>query len=250
MKGECLIPVVGVLLLGAVATPVRAQHLTEPRVPVCMVDGFGNVWDLVASGGGGTFSLSGTVALTSGNTESASGTYDRTANALTLTASGGTICDFTYTGSCEPAPGPPLGYCSGSWTNKCGASGTWLGTVTRGACEADLAPPVRSEAHPAAAQRAVAAQPGRTIGAAALGRNHPNPFTRATTITYTLPEAVHVRLTVYDVLGREVAVLVDEPREAGTHAAVFEVRSLPAGAYVYRMEAGSFAEARRMMVAR
>ena len=84
-----------------------------------------------------------------------------------------------------------------------------------------------------------------------LGANYPNPFNPATTIRFGLPEAGHVRLVVYDVMGREVAVLTDELVEAGTYAATWDGRDaagrpVASGLYLYRIEAGSFAEARTM----
>lgn len=69
--------------------------------------------------------------------------------------------------------------------------------------------------------------------------SYPNPFTPATTIRFTLPEAADASLVVYDILGREVAMLVDGPMEAGTHAVRFEAGHLPSGTYFYRLEVGS-----------
>ena len=71
----------------------------------------------------------------------------------------------------------------------------------------------------------------------ALWGNYPNPFNPETTIRYALPQAGNVRLAVYDLLGHEVAVLVDEPKPAGHHATRFDAGDLPSGAYVYRLEA-------------
>jgi len=85
---------------------------------------------------------------------------------------------------------------------------------------------------------------------AALEAAYPNPFNPQTTIRYALPEEVSVRLTVYDVLGREVAVLVDGVQPAGTHTAVFEAAGLPSGVYLYRLKAGTFAETRRLTLSK
>jgi hypothetical protein len=74
----------------------------------------------------------------------------------------------------------------------------------------------------------------------ALEAAYPNPFNPTTTIGFALPEASEVRLVVYDVLGREVARLVDGRVEAGRHRMRFEAGSLPSGTYLYRLEAGSF----------
>lgn len=71
----------------------------------------------------------------------------------------------------------------------------------------------------------------------ALQQNYPNPFNPSTTIRYTLPEASHVRLSVYNLLGEEIAVLVNEQREAGVYDQRFEASGLPSGTYFYRIEA-------------
>ncbi len=69
-----------------------------------------------------------------------------------------------------------------------------------------------------------------------LGRNHPNPFAGATTISYQVAETVHVRITVHDLLGREVAVLHDGERRGGAHEAHFDASGLSPGVYFVRME--------------
>lgn len=81
-----------------------------------------------------------------------------------------------------------------------------------------------------------------------LEANYPNPFNPATRISYVLSQPSAVRLTVYDVLGRAVAVLVDEQQAAGRHEAVFEAGNLPSGVYCYRLVARSFAAARCMVL--
>ncbi len=72
---------------------------------------------------------------------------------------------------------------------------------------------------------------------AALWGNYPNPFNPETTIRYALSQPGPVRLAVYDLLGHEVAVLVDEPQPAGWHEIRFPAASLPSGSYVYRLQA-------------
>lgn len=81
-----------------------------------------------------------------------------------------------------------------------------------------------------------------------LAQNYPNPFNPTTTIEYTLPSAAQVRLTVYNVLGQEVASLLEGEREAGRHRFKFDAAELPSGVYVYRLEAGTHTAVRRMIV--
>jgi photosystem II stability/assembly factor-like uncharacterized protein len=70
-----------------------------------------------------------------------------------------------------------------------------------------------------------------------LEQNYPNPFNPSTTITFELPMASVVRLSVYDILGREVSVLVDERRDAGVHEVKFDGSRLASGVYFYRLQA-------------
>jgi hypothetical protein len=83
-------------------------------------------------------------------------------------------------------------------------------------------------------------------GAFVLEANHPNPFNPATTIRYALPQAEAVRLVVYNMLGQEVARLVEGLVAAGRHEVVFDGQGLPSGVYLYRLEAGTFVQTRRM----
>lgn len=79
-----------------------------------------------------------------------------------------------------------------------------------------------------------------------LAQNYPNPFNPATQIEYSVPEASHVRLTVYDMLGREISVLVDQNREPGRYQVAFDASALSSGIYLYRMEAAGHVLTRRM----
>lgn len=82
----------------------------------------------------------------------------------------------------------------------------------------------------------------------ALEPNYPNPFNPSTTIRFDLPEAVHVRLVVYDLMGRAVQRLVDGEMAAGSYEALFDGAGLPSGTYLFRMTAGSFTRTGRMML--
>ncbi|MGA2669673.1 MAG: T9SS type A sorting domain-containing protein [Ignavibacteria bacterium] len=82
----------------------------------------------------------------------------------------------------------------------------------------------------------------------ALSQNYPNPFNPATMITYALPKAGNVKLTVYDVLGREVKTLVNEYKTAGTYNVTFDGSSLSSGLYFYRINAGSFTDTKKMVL--
>ena len=83
-----------------------------------------------------------------------------------------------------------------------------------------------------------------------LDQNYPNPFNPSTTIRYGLPHASPVTLKVYDMLGRQVSVLVNERRDAGVHEVKFDGSNLASGVYFYRMQAGSFVETRKLVLLR
>lgn len=86
-----------------------------------------------------------------------------------------------------------------------------------------------------------------------LSQNVPNPFNPTTTISFQMPEAGQVRLAIYNALGQEVQTLVQEFRDAGNHAVVWNGRDalgrqVASGVYFYRLEADGFQQARRMMM--
>ena len=82
----------------------------------------------------------------------------------------------------------------------------------------------------------------------ALYNAYPNPFNPSTTIKFDLPEASMVRLAVYDMLGREVAVLVNGERVAGQHIVVFDAGRLASGMYIYRLQTGDFTQTKKLML--
>lgn len=81
-----------------------------------------------------------------------------------------------------------------------------------------------------------------------LDQNYPNPFNPETTITFSLEQAQHASLRVFDTLGREVAVLADGVLGAGTHRAVFSSQDLPSGSYLYRLSTRSGSVTRLMVL--
>jgi hypothetical protein len=83
-----------------------------------------------------------------------------------------------------------------------------------------------------------------------LEQNYPNPFNPNSDIRYLISEFRIVRLSVYDVLGREVAVLVDEAKQPGAHTVRFDASGLASGVYLCRLTAGSFVQTRKMVLAR
>ncbi len=81
-----------------------------------------------------------------------------------------------------------------------------------------------------------------------LLQNYPNPFNAYTTIRFILPKAQDVELTIYDLLGRRIEVLLNEYREAGVHEIIFDASALSSGVYFYRLRAGDMVETKRMVL--
>ncbi len=83
-----------------------------------------------------------------------------------------------------------------------------------------------------------------------LAQNYPNPFNPTTTIRFEVPAEVHVALKVYNVLGQEVLVVVDEVKQPGRYDVRVEASALASGAYFYRLRAGDFVETRKFVLIR
>jgi uncharacterized delta-60 repeat protein len=81
-----------------------------------------------------------------------------------------------------------------------------------------------------------------------LSQNYPNPFNPETNIEFALPRANKVRLSIYNFLGQEVAVLVNDQLDAGTYSYDWNASALPSGAYFYRLQADEFTETKKMLL--
>jgi len=87
-----------------------------------------------------------------------------------------------------------------------------------------------------------------------LSQNYPNPFNPETTISYSIPKSEHVTLKVFDVLGREVATLADEYKQAGSYIVTLNVshlerrREMTSGIYFYRLQSGSYSQAKKLIL--
>jgi len=81
-----------------------------------------------------------------------------------------------------------------------------------------------------------------------LEQNYPNPFNPATSINFKIPENGNVRLVVYDVLGKEVALLINEDMDGGSHKVKFNAVNLPSGIYFYSLTSGQYSETKKMIL--
>jgi hypothetical protein len=85
-----------------------------------------------------------------------------------------------------------------------------------------------------------------------LYQNYPNPFNPTTTISFSLPEEAFVKLKIWDILGSEIAVLVNERLAPGNYETIFNISSarggVPSGVYFYSLEAGSFIKTNKMII--
>ncbi|MFK7845704.1 MAG: T9SS type A sorting domain-containing protein [Rhodothermales bacterium] len=84
----------------------------------------------------------------------------------------------------------------------------------------------------------------------AFNQNFPNPFSESTTFRYSLPQSMRMRLTVYDMLGREVELLVDQQQDAGNYTVDFEAGTLPSGMYLAQIELDHLRFTKRMVLAK
>ncbi len=81
-----------------------------------------------------------------------------------------------------------------------------------------------------------------------LSQNYPNPFNPTTTIEYSIPRDANVSIKIFDVLGKEVATLVNEQRSAGTYIINWNASNFSSGLYFYRITAGEFADTKKMFL--
>lgn len=81
-----------------------------------------------------------------------------------------------------------------------------------------------------------------------LTQNHPNPFHSNTVISFKLTRNHHVKLTIYDMQGREIAILLDEEKHEGMHNVPCKLDNLTSGIYLYKLEAGEFTATKRMII--
>jgi hypothetical protein len=94
---------------------------------------------------------------------------------------------------------------------------------------------------------AVKELPVGVAGKFELAQNYPNPFNPSTMINFTLAKASDVKLAVYNVLGQQVATLLNQHMSAGSQSVVFDASKLTSGVYFYRLDAGSFSSVKKMM---
>ncbi|MGB5288001.1 MAG: T9SS type A sorting domain-containing protein, partial [Ignavibacteriaceae bacterium] len=81
-----------------------------------------------------------------------------------------------------------------------------------------------------------------------LSQNFPNPFNPTTTIEYSIKSPGDVSLKVYDILGTEVASLVNEVKEPGNYSVTFDAENLPSGMYVYILSTGNFIDTKKFII--
>jgi hypothetical protein len=93
----------------------------------------------------------------------------------------------------------------------------------------------------------VGAEPG-IVRDFVLQQNYPNPFNPSTTIQFALASASYVTLKIFNILGQEVATLINEKREAGQHTVQWDARNLASGVYFYKLQAGIFMETKKLVL--
>jgi len=99
-------------------------------------------------------------------------------------------------------------------------------------------------------QPTISENPGNLPNDFVLYQNYPNPFNPTTTISFSIPSQSFVSLKVYDVLGNEVATLVNEEKPAGQYEVEFNSSHLASGVYFYRIQAGTFSQVKKMILSK
>jgi len=133
--------------------------------------------------------------------------------------------------------------------------GTFDGTVDWAAVAVEIRPQGSTPKEAGAVEEEETKKTAGGIGRYRLHPAYPNPFNAQTAIIYELPSPSHVRLSVYDVLGRRLKVLLDEEQRAGVYEVQWDGRDemgqpLASGVYVCRMEAGRFRSSRKLLMIR
>ncbi|MBE7475499.1 MAG: T9SS type A sorting domain-containing protein [Ignavibacteriota bacterium] len=91
-------------------------------------------------------------------------------------------------------------------------------------------------------------EPNLLIDNFKLEQNYPNPFNSTTNIKYTIPQSGRVTLTVYDMMGSEVAVLLNRYQEAGSYDVIFQAKDLASGIYFYTLTSGNFTATKKLIL--
>jgi uncharacterized protein (DUF608 family) len=95
-----------------------------------------------------------------------------------------------------------------------------------------------------------AGHPARVPVSCTLSQNFPNPFNPSTNISFSLPKQLQVSLRIYDLLGRELAKIVDERKDPGSYTVEWNARNFSSGVYFYRLQAGEFIKTKRLLLLR
>lgn len=114
----------------------------------------------------------------------------------------------------------------------------WIGTINKG-----LSVYTEPKSSPSSVS-----EKGTSANSYLLLQNYPNPFNPSTKISYSIPRQEFVSLKVYNLLGSEVASLVNEVKTSGIHSASFDASGLPSGIYIYTIQAGSFRDSKKLVL--
>lgn len=140
---------------------------------------------------------------------------------------------------------------AGSFANTAGTTFDYVVTVTGSyAFACDVHGPGMSGSFTAAVAGVDQGTPGDQPADYALRQNYPNPFNPSTTITYSIPGAVFVSMKIFNLLGMEVATLVNGMQDGGNHRVAWNASGVTSGVYLYTLKAGEFTHTRSMVLLR
>lgn len=160
--------------------------------------------------------------------------------ALVLTGSGNTFLYQAYLGRVQVSANDTVRVFVDDEPIQTGTTGTRIGNTARTWYDGISYAKVNTTVVSVAEHQEI---PGEF----SLGQNYPNPFNPMTTITFSLPKAVHVNLKIYNLLGREVATLVDQQMLAGAHHVTWNAQDMPSGVYFYKLTVGDYSKLKKMI---
>ena len=114
-------------------------------------------------------------------------------------------------------------------------------------CHGNTTPGAVTVTVPHDMDKSMAGASGAIATTPSLEQNYPNPFNPTTLIGFGIPEDMHIRLSVFDLLGREVALITEGRYSQGNHVLEFDARTIPSGVYLYRLETPNGAISRIML---
>lgn len=217
----------------------KVSNLTNLYVSALAINADGNIF--AGTGGGGVF-----LSTTNGDTWSQTGLRNTWVHSLAINSTGNLFAGTRYDGIFRSGDN------GNNWTQtNSGFTANFASCIAINDGGYVFVGTLGSSVFRSVGSTTSVKESGENIPTKfSLSQNYPNPFNPTTTIEYSIPRASLVKMQVYDILGREVATLINEVKSAGTYTATFNAANIPSGVYFYRLQAGSFTETKKLILLR